>query len=189
MTRTVQHILDEWLVLRCQAGEAAALSELLSRWHRRLLEHARSLVRHDADAADATQDALMGIARSIHRLRDPSLFGPWACCIVAHKCADLIKRNQHARSVAAEAVSLGPVQSGRSSSSSPADAAAEEDAARLRLAISLLPLASQAILLMRYARDMSTQQIAAALALREGTVKSRLHHARNELKSILERTP
>ncbi|MCI0676318.1 MAG: sigma-70 family RNA polymerase sigma factor, partial [Phycisphaerales bacterium] len=68
---------------------------------------------------------------------------------------------------------------------SPADA---EDIARVRLAIDQLSIEGRAILVMRYGRDMSTQTIAAALGIREGTVKSRLHHARNEVKSILERS-
>jgi RNA polymerase sigma-70 factor, ECF subfamily len=179
MSRTVQQIHDEWLVLRCQSGEAAALSELLSRWHDRLIAHARRLMRHDADAADAVQDAMVGIARSIHRLEDPALFGPWAFRIVAHKCADVIKRHQRSRIAAKKARECA--------AAGPGKPAAEGEIARVRLAIEQLPLASQAILVMRYAREMETAHIAAALGIPEGTVKSRLHHARNELKSVLER--
>jgi RNA polymerase sigma-70 factor, ECF subfamily len=181
MSRTVRQIHDEWLVLRCQSGEAAALSELLSRWHERLLDHARRLMRHDADAADAVQEALIGIARSIHGLDDPALFGPWACRIVAHKCADVIKRHRKGRRVADEARS-------RAAADDEAKPGPEHDLARVRLAIEQLPLESQAILVMRYAREMDTRHIAGALGIPEGTVKSRLHHARIELKTVLERS-
>ncbi len=55
------------------------------------------------------------------------------------------------------------------------------------MAIDLLPIDSRALIVMRYGREMSTEHMAAALGIREGTVKSRLNHARNELKTILER--
>lgn len=182
MIRTRQQIHDEWLVLRCQSGQAQALTELLGRWHQRLFNHARKLVRNEADAADALQEALIAIARFIRRLEDPALFGPWAHRILAHKCADATRRRIQRRRFAQSAADR--VQRDVRAES-PADA---EDIARVRLAIDQLSIEGRAILVMRYGRDMSTQTIAAALGIREGTVKSRLHHARNEVKSILERS-
>jgi RNA polymerase sigma-70 factor (ECF subfamily) len=180
MTRTAESILDEWLVLRCQAGEPAALGELLMRWRDRLLHRARSLLRHDADAADAAQEAMIGIARSIQRLDDPALFGPWALRILANKCADLVQQRQRSRRAAAGASpELGAT--GHDASSD------DHQVALLRLAIETLPPHVQALLIMRYSREMGTLEIAAALGIREGTVKSRLHHARNELKSTFDR--
>lgn len=186
MTRTRQQILDELLVLRCQSGEAGALSELLHRWHDRLLCGARRLLGESADAADALQEALITIARSIRQLDDPALFGPWARRILAHKCADAIRRKQRQRRLHANVSSQVEASSRPSMGGSAAGSVQpDDDLAAVRLAIDLLPIDRRALLVMRYSRDMTTQQIAAALQLPEGTVKSRLHSARNELKTIL----
>jgi RNA polymerase sigma factor (sigma-70 family) len=180
MVRTREQIHDEWLIVSSQAGQAGALDELVCRWHARLLDQARLLMRNDADAADALQEALVAIARFIRRLDDPALFGPWARRILAHKCADLIRRRQRSRRLTDAAGNAQP-------SELDAGANDEQELARVRMAIDLLPIDRRALIVMRYGREMSTQHMAAALGIREGTVKSRLNHARHELKSILER--
>jgi DNA-directed RNA polymerase specialized sigma24 family protein len=101
MVRTREQIHDEWLIVSSQAGQADAVSELLQCWHARLLDHARLLMRNESDATDALQEALVAIARFIRRLDDPALFWPWARRILAHKCADLIRRNRRARRLTA----------------------------------------------------------------------------------------
>jgi RNA polymerase sigma-70 factor (ECF subfamily) len=184
MTRTTQDIFDEWLVLRCQSGQDSAFAELIRRWQERLLDQARRLVRDEGDAIDALQETLIAMARSMHRLDDPALFGAWARRILAYKCADAVRRRQQQRRMIAKVADRSPGDGG----SEAAGSADEDEPARVRLAIDLLPMDSRALLVMRYARDMTTQQMAAALCLREGTVKSRLHQARHELKMILERT-
>ncbi|MDZ4753169.1 MAG: RNA polymerase sigma factor [Phycisphaerae bacterium] len=188
MPRTPQQIHDELLVLRCQSGHAEALSELLHRWHARLAHRARLLMGggasggggEEAVTADALQETLIAIARSIHQLDDPALFGPWARRILAHKCADAVRRQQQQRRLSREVVNRSEQRAERADP-------VQDDLAPVRLALDQLPVESRALLVMRYARDMSTQAIAAALQVAEGTVKSRLHQARNELKSILER--
>lgn len=180
MTRTREQIHDEWLIVSSQAGQADALGELVRRWNGRLLEHARLLMRNDADAADALQEALVAIARFIRRLDDPALFGPWARRILAHKCADLIRQRQRSRRF------TGATGDGRPPQGETAHTD-DDELARVRIAIDLLPIDQRALIVMRYGREMTTEHMAAALGIREGTVKSRLNHARNELKSILER--
>jgi RNA polymerase sigma-70 factor (ECF subfamily) len=180
MIRNREQVHDEWLIVCSQAGQADALSELVRRWHQRLLDHARLLMRNESDAADALQEALVAIARFIRRLDDPALFGPWARRILAHKCADLIRQRRRSRRL------IDAVGSGPPSQREP-EHIEDDELARIRMAIDLLPIDSRALIVMRYGREMSTEHMAAALCIPEGTVKSRLNHARNELKSILER--
>jgi RNA polymerase sigma-70 factor, ECF subfamily len=137
-------------------------------------------MRNDADAADALQEALVAIARFIRRLDDPALFGPWARRILAHKCADLIRQKRRSRRLIEVTGSGQPNQSEAARTD-------HDDTARVRIAIDLLPIDSRALIVMRYGQEMSTQHMAEALCIPEGTVKSRLNHARNELRTILER--
>jgi RNA polymerase sigma-70 factor (ECF subfamily) len=184
MIRTPDQIHDEWLVLRCQSGQVTALTELLQRWHERLLDYARHLLRDEADASDALQETVVAVARFIRRLDDPAHFGAWARRILAHKCADSIRRRHRQRRLRDRVA--GQVAD-RTAASVDAVASADGEAASIRMALDQLPIDSRALLVMRYGRDMSIAQMADLLHAREGTIKSRLHQARNELKSILER--
>ena len=180
MPRTLQNIQDELLVIRCQDGEPKALEELIVRWRVRLHTHAWSLTRDAEAAADASQEAWIAIARGLRRLSDPSNFGPWAYRIVTHKCADWIRARKRRRTLvkrAIEKVIARPRE----------DARDEDEATRLRAGLDSLSPDSRAILSMHYLDQMNVNQIATALDIPVGTVKSRLYHARQNLKAAFER--
>ena len=180
MAHTLQHIQDELLVIRCQDGEADALKELIVRWQVRLHAHAWSLTRDAEAAADASQEAWLAIARGLRRLSDPSYFGPWAYRIVTHKCADWTRAQARRRSLVQRALDEGPTRP----EPEPHD---EDDATRLRYGLRRIQPDSRAILSMHYLGQMNVNQIAMALDIPVGTVKSRLYHAREALKAALER--
>ena len=180
MPRTLRTIQDEMLVIRSQDGEPDALRELIARWERRLHAHAWALTRDAEAASDVTQEAWLAIARGIRRLSDPALFGSWAYRIVTHKCADWTRAQQRRRAlergVAREAAVRSVAADGP-----------DHAVTRLREALAAIDPERRAILSMRYLAEMSVNRIAAALDIPAGTVKSRLHHAREELKRALER--
>ena len=180
MTRSVDDIHDELLVLRCQDGDGAALDELVARWQRRLWRHALHLTGKPDAAWDVLQEVWMAIVRGIRSLDDPARFRPWAYRLVIHKSADFVRRQQRERRLADDV--SGNVEEGNAS-------LAGDHVERLRGALSRLPEESRAILSLRYFQDAPVGEIARILEVPEGTVKSRLHHARNYLKRALERRP
>ncbi len=179
MPRTLQDIQDELLVIRCQDGEPDALDELIVRWKVRLHAHAWSLTRDAEAAADASQEAWLAIARGIRRLSDPAYFGPWAYRIVTHKCADWTRAQQRRRSHVKRALDEPPAR--------PEPEPHHDDAACLRDALCRIQPDTRAILSMHYLGQMNENQIAMALDIPVGTVKSRLYHAREALKAAFER--
>lgn len=178
--RTPDDIHDELLVIRCQAGDAAALAELVQRWQPRLVRQAIRLTGPGDEAADVVQEAWLAIVRGLRRLDDPACFRRWAYRILANKCADWTRRRQRERA-ATDSLADEPAESAASSSQ------ATDDVAAIRAAMKTLPHQQRAILAMYYLDNMPVRLIADALSLPEGTVKSRLHHARNQVKHILER--
>jgi len=180
MPRTLQDIQDELLVIRCQDGEADALDELIARWQVRLHAHAWSLTRDAEAAADASQEAWLAIAGGLGRLSDPTWFGPWAYRIVTHKCADWTRAQQRRRALVKGARDERPARP-------EAEPHHDDDAACLRDALCRLEPDSRAILSMHYLGQMNVNQIAMALDIPAGTVKSRLYHAREALKAAFER--
>ena len=178
--RTPDDVYDELLVIRCRESDTAALAELVRRWQPRLMRHAMRLTGRGDEAADVVQEAWLAIVRGIRRLDDPACFRRWAYRILTNKCADWTRRRQRER---AGQASLAD----EPANCIPPPGHSQGDLAAIRSALRTLPNHQRAILAMFYLDGMPIRLIADALSLPEGTVKSRLHHARNHLKDVLER--
>lgn len=176
--RSREQVVDEMLVLAAQAGNAAAFERLAVRWNPRLYRHAYRMTRDAEGAREVVQDAWVSIARGLRRVRDPARFGPWALRITGRRCADWVGRRQRAR--------------GRTSTLEDAGAIAEpandraDDLARIRDALRRLDPERRALMAMFYVEGMTVHEIADALGIPPGTVKSRLYHARERLRAVLE---
>lgn len=175
-------VYDQWLVLRCQDGDAEAFSELFRRWQPRLLRHARRLLDTADEANDASQDAWLSIAGGLTTLRDPALFRRWAYRITTRRCADRIRKDKRTRK--SEAPAARPEAT---PAPDPVTAMTDgEEIDRLRAAIRALPLDRRLVLSLLYVDCLTVAEIASALEIPIGTVKSRLRLARGELRRILE---
>jgi RNA polymerase sigma-70 factor (ECF subfamily) len=82
------------LVAAARSGDRAALEELLRTHHDRLYALARRITGNDADAADATQEALIAIVRGLPRFDGRSSFGTWAYRVTANACLDELRRRR-----------------------------------------------------------------------------------------------
>lgn len=182
MSRTHEDIQDELLVLYCQEGDAAALASLIERWQPRLTRLAWRLTADREAAHDLVQDAWISIVRGIHRLNDPASFRAWAYRIMRNKCADWIRRRIVRRDAAQEIRETAVSARGNETHEGES-----EDALELRRALSHMPDEQRATLSLHYLDGMSLAEIATVFGVPLGTVKSRLHHARNKLKQTLER--
>lgn len=177
MDRSQDQIFEELLVVFAQGGDTEALEELVQRWIPRLSRHA-ALMSSRAAAPDLVQESLLAIARGIRGLDDPARFGAWAQRIVSNKCADWVRRERRNRaaSAAREVDSLGQL-------AEPDDA--RDDLISVRDALRSLPPDRRALLALRYADGLTDGAISQALGIPKGTVKSRLHAAREELRQAL----
>jgi RNA polymerase sigma-70 factor (ECF subfamily) len=181
--RSSEQVYDEWLVLRAQDGETAALAELVRRWHPRLVGLAVSITGSEHDARDAVQEAWLAAARTLVRLGDPARFPAWICRIVANKCADAVRRARGDRLAARGKAGEQPA-----GIVNPSSAAGDlEEAGRIRRAMARLGPDQRHLLGLHYGAGLGMGAMAEALGVPEGTVKSRLHAARNELRSAMER--
>ncbi len=183
MEKSPDRLRDELIVLRCQDGDAEALAQLVLRWQASFRRHAWYLTQDSESARDVVQDAWVDIVRNIRRLREPASFRAWAFRIVSNKAADLIRQRDRQRSLAKEVT-----EQKQSSNHCGATGQRDVDAQSLvTQCIQSLPVNCQQILSMKYMDHMSTSEIAEALGIPVGTVKSRLHFARGKLKDVIER--
>jgi len=165
------------LVMDAQNGSRMALDSLVRHHHRNLLRFAYSLCRETALAQDAVQDAWIRVAGRLRSLDDPRAFRGWVYHAVRWRVFDLLKRSD---------------RGGRAMESAEAEVetpAGDEDRDRridLGAAIAELPDADRETLQLFYVSGLTVPEIVVVLNIPAGTVKSRLHRARNQLRQHFE---
>lgn len=178
MARDKERILDAYLVASARLGDREALGILVRRWNGKLLAHAWRLLRDREGARDAVQESWAEMLRGLSRLRDDGAFAAWIYRIVSRRCARHIGRKQGERRLA-EAMAATPADDGLAEPSS-------LDVAAVQRAITTLPPEQQAAIALFYLEEMSVAEVAVALDVPAGTVKTRLLHARRQLRAALE---
>ncbi len=178
MKRTQAQIYDELLVLQAQGGDESAFAQLVSRHQRRLLGHAYQLTGRDEAAKDVVQDTWLAVIRGLSRLDDPARFAAFAHRILVRRCADWTRRTQRQRNLTGALEREGTAS---------ATTGSDDLAFPLRAQLDRLPSDRRTILALHYLQDIPLSDIAELLRIPLGTVKSRLHHARQQLKRALEK--
>jgi len=180
---------DDVLVRRARSGDAAAFEVLVDTRIDRCYRLAFSILSNDADAADATQDALVSAWRQLPRLRDTAAFDGWLNRIVAN--AALMARRHRVR---LREVSVGPADLGaeRPEPEPPQDLHARTqmdemvDNDAIGRAFDRLRPQDRMILVLHHVEERPVVEIARSLGIPVGTAKWRLHAARNALEKAME---
>lgn len=170
---------DRELLTRFLRGDDDALAALASRYEPAMLGLARSFLRGRADlAADAVQDAWLRAIRSAKTYSGEAGVKTWLYRILINRCHDLRESEARHNTLAENKAHNDP--------QTPPDSPvlAESDPA-LQRALESLPEERRTILLLCYHRGMTHEHAAAVLGIPLGTLKSRLHAALKELRTIL----
>lgn len=181
MPQKTSRLFDEYLAAAARAGDRSAFGRLAERWQPKLLAHAWRLMGDSEAARDVAQDAWLDIARGIARLEETSLFPAWAYRIVSRRAADAIRQRVSRRRLG-EALAAEPTPS--EDSAVRIEAAA--DGEPLARAIAGLPPEQRATVALFYNEELSVAEIAVAMNVPAGTVKTRLMHARAKLRAALK---
>ena len=180
---------DGALVRRAQTGDAAAVGRLVDTRIDRCYRLAWSILSNDADAADATQDALVSAWRQLPRLRDPAVFDGWLNRIVAN--AALMARRHRVRLREVSVRPTGPA------AERPAPEPRQDLHARTQMdemvdndaigrAFDRLRPQDRMILVLHHLEERPVAEIARSLGIPVGTAKWRLHAARGALEKAME---
>jgi len=169
-------LLDEYLVLSAQTGNRAALDGLVRRYHRRFVGHAWRLLGDRDLAEEAVQSAWIEVLKGLKALKDERLFAAWAYRIVTRQAGRRIGR----------LVADRAVQADLAHAADHAADPAQPDSPGFARALAGLPPPQRAAIALHYYDGLSIPEIAVALEVPAGTVKTRLMHARLRLKAALE---
>jgi RNA polymerase sigma-70 factor (ECF subfamily) len=182
---------DEELLPRAQGGEEQAFCDLAQQHEARLFQQAVALCRNPAVAEDLVAETIVEAWKSLQRFDGSCRFSTWLYAILLHRYQKLA-RKLRSRPVPLSAMPLRDAEAGErlleqlpDAGPSPADALAQAELdAPLRCAIAALPAKHQQVVLLRFYGGASLPEIATALGLSVGTVKSRLHHALEKLRKM-----
>jgi RNA polymerase sigma-70 factor (ECF subfamily) len=163
-------IEDQLLVMDAQDGDVKSMEKLVSRWQRRLWLHAYRLTSDSQAAWDITQQAWLGIIKGLRKLHDPANFKAWAYKITTNKSIDWLKKSE-----AVKHISIEKIQDCQHKDK--IDTGVKE-------LLEKLDFRKKVVLFLYYFEHLSVPEISVALNIPQGTVKSRLHKARKELKEL-----
>ena len=175
-------VTDETLVAGARDGDRASMDSLLRRHHDRIYAICRRLAGNDADAADATQEALIAIVRRLDRFDGRSTFSTWSYRVATNACLDELRRRKR-RPEPSDPADL--------SLDSPGPDIAEQLGIQMEVqaALDLVPERFRTPVVMRDLADMEYAEISTALGIPAGTVRSRISRGRQALAEILGTTP
>jgi RNA polymerase sigma-70 factor (ECF subfamily) len=165
------------LVRRAQQGDQDAFATLAGAAIARLDAAARLILRDSELARDAVQDSMVRAWRDLPGLRDPDRFMPWLHRLTVNACLDVARRRRR-RSVEVE---LTPIVM-----PSVADTTAElAERELIDDALRLLEPEFRAVVVLHYFLGMPLHDVAVAMRIPIGTVKSRLHRALRTMRVSL----
>jgi RNA polymerase sigma factor (sigma-70 family) len=180
---------DETLVQAFLCGKIDAFEELVRRYSRPVLNFVYRMVGNYEDANDLAQDVFVQIYKSLPASRSDLPFKPWLYVIARNKSLDLLKRkrpllftdiegdDESGDGIAAGIEDTDPL---------PDEVAERKDLQRvLQAMIEELPPKYRQVVVMRYAAELSFDEISKALGLPENTVKTHFHRAKAMLRAKL----
>jgi len=171
------------LLERLRAGDARAFEELVIAYQHRVFGVALRMLGSRAEAEEIAQEVFLRAYRAIGEFRGEARLGTWLYGIASRLCLNRLASPD--RRLARGDEALADVAAPTPDAAIAAERA-ELDAA-LRAAIAGLPEDRRLVLVLRDVEGLSYEEIAETLAIDPGTVRSRLHRARLQLKEKLER--
>ncbi len=183
--RAVQdHRADRDLAAKAQQGDHAAYAQLVRRHQNRIFRHLLNLTGSREEALELSQEVFLKAWEALPGWRPEAQFHTWLYRIASNVAFDLLRRRQI---VSYEALA--------EDYDAPTDAAgpevrlqAKQSMTSLDAALARLPVDQRQIVLLREVEGLSYEELAAALAIEPGTVKSKLARARAALAEAYNRS-
>ena len=172
---TAGRIQEEIWVLQAQQGDEEAFGRLMDLYDRKLVYYLMRFTASLEQALDVAQDVWISVFRGLKKLRNPSVFRAWLYQIAHAKVVSQVRKNVREEEIL-ESFSAEQEQS--LSSEEPISG----DPELVRSALAALSREHRAVLVLRFLENMSLEEMAHVLQCQLGTVKSRLHYAKEALR-------
>ncbi|MEQ9379283.1 MAG: RNA polymerase sigma factor [Pirellulales bacterium] len=174
-----ERVRERFLVRQFQRGNAEAFLKLVQMFERRLLYFLRRFERDPERSLDALQEVWLTAWRTRASLRSPDGFRPWVYRIAHGKIVEAIRAETRRRRTEQHKLGDAPGVVHHASS-------VIEAAELVHYALSQVSPDHREVLTLRFIEQMTIREISVAVGCPEGTVKSRLHYANQEIRCVIE---
>jgi RNA polymerase sigma-70 factor (ECF subfamily) len=171
-------LIEQVLVLRCQIGDKDALAELIDRYQAPLRYFISRLSENAETAEDIFQDTWLTVIRRIYSLKKIDAFSTWLYRIARNKVYQQLRRKKMLSTIDDNITVPNSTED---------DIFSPEDAAKIHRCLRKLIPEYREVLMLRFLEQMSYKQISEIINCSLGTVKSRIHYAKIELKKEMEK--
>jgi RNA polymerase sigma-70 factor (ECF subfamily) len=178
MTDPSERLYQRLLVMRCQTGDDEAYYELVERYSPRLRYFLHKLLPRGDRADDLLQEVWIDIFRQLPRLQNVEAFTAWIYRIARGKATLELRRNGRAQMVDLPEVAAVPDEE---------PVFSPEDAARIHAALDEMRAEQREVLVLRFLEELSYEEIVGIVGCPLGTVRSRIHYAKQALQKLLEK--
>ena len=173
---------NRWLE-QCRAGDTFAIERLLQTYQQDVYRLALSILDSPDDADDATQETFLSALRALDSFRGNASFKTWLFSIAINLCRSRLRRLRSRKKGIAILQNLYLLRTPEH----PEETALQNEAdTNLWGAVRALDEKHRIPVILRYYHDMQVTEIAEVLSVPIGTVHSRLNHAREKLRNLLE---
>jgi len=164
------------LVIRCQAGDPAAFEELVARCHTGLRAFLHKMLNNQHNVDDVAQDVWLEAYRNLKKLNDPGAFRAWLYRAARNRAFLLLRRHRTIEFIEG----VEPVAGEEEPDFTVADAEA------VHTALDQLGPEHREVLLLRFMQELSYEEIAAVVGCQIGTVRSRIHNAKRQMRILMQ---
>jgi RNA polymerase sigma-70 factor (ECF subfamily) len=185
---------DALLAKSIASGDHGAFVILMRRHNQALFRTARSILRDDAEAEDALQDAYLLAYRAIGSFRAEAKLSTWLVRIVVNEALGRSRRNRRRAEVIpmvgndeAATLAMENIVSEDLSAQPERAVASRQTRRMIEARIDELPEAFRTVFVLRALEEMSVEEVAASLDIAEATVRSRFFRAKSLLRASLSR--
>jgi RNA polymerase sigma-70 factor (ECF subfamily) len=176
---------DQEIVAQCRNGDWEAFAKLVLKYQNRVLTLATRILDNRSEAEDVAQDVFVKVFQSLPDFRGASRFSTWLYRITVNHCLNHLRRRTRQQQTLVGTEPEEWMQESRTAN--PQQTLEQKERwALVQAKLQLLSPEHRTIVLLRDFEGLSYDEIADVLQLESGTVKSRLHRARMELKALLE---
>lgn len=172
---------EKTAVHNAQKGDQAAFAWLVESYQGPVYRLALRMGLSPADAEEAAQNAFLAAWRGLPSFRGEAKFSTWLYRLASNAAVDVLRREKKYENQ----WDIEDLQRPDAAPSPQEQLERQDTRQAVRAAMAALPAEFRQVLVLRYLQEMSYQEIAQALALPEGTVKSRINRAKGQLKALL----
>ena len=176
--------LPSWLISECIAGNEDAIEMLVRQYEAGVFRLALSMVGDQADAQEITQETFIAALRSLRTYQEKKSFKAWLYTLALNQSRRHLRKRRILERLRVTLTNVIRVDAQKQAS--PEEAIIEnEKEAVIWTELNKLDERHRIVVILRYFQELSIAEISEILTLNEGTVHSRLHNARERLRSAL----